>query len=565
MEPGKKPVLFLMTCLCLLTMLLAACGGGSSGPSSTKASDDKQTLRYPVVGDPDINTFDPALVQDTDSNFPIQAVFTGLVTLDANLQVKPQLAESYQQSDGGLTWTFKLKPNLTFSNGDKLTSEDVVYSINRTIDPATKSSVSGYLQLVKGYKDLSGGKVKTLIGTSLLAPDPQTVVIKISQPAAYFLQTLSYPTSYVVNKKLVEKYGAQWTDHVEEGGGAGPWKVEKYTHNKGLELVRNDAYYGAKPQMKRLSVIFYKDQDSMYRAFQAQQLDFTPVPSTNLEQERSTPGFKETPILTIRYIAMNYLVKPFDNIKIRQAFALAINKDLIVQSAMKNAFTPSNHVIPKGMPGYDENLTGPLGTGTQGDANKAKQVLAEGLKEAGYASVSALPPITLTFYPRNQNFKDALTAIAQMWQTTLGIKVNIDVVTRPKLLDLTTATKNNGSLQMWQAGWNADYPDPQDWLTLFFDKGQDYNQFNYGQNKMQDTSAQLDVQKKLEQADQEQDATKRMQLYNEAEQQAINDVGWLPLWQEKVQYLVRTNVQNLSLNSQQLIPPDDWSKIYITQ
>lgn len=565
MEPGKKPVLFLITCLCLLTMLLAACGSGSSGPSSTKASDDKQTLRYPVVGDPDINTFDPALVQDTDSNFPIQAVFTGLVTLDANLQVKPQLAESYQQSDGGLTWTFKLKPNLTFSNGDKLTSEDVVYSINRAIDPATKSSVSGYLQLVKGYKDFSGGKVKTLIGTSLLAPDPQTVVIKISQPAAYFLQTLSYPTSYVVNKKLVEKYGTQWTDHVEEGGGAGPWKVEKYTHNKGLELVRNDAYYGAKPQMKRLSVIFYKDQDSMYRAFQAQQLDFTPVPSTNLEQERSTPGFKETPILTIRYIAMNYLVKPFDNIKIRQAFALAINKDLIVQSAMKNAFTPSNHVIPKGMPGYNENLTGPLGTGTQGDANKAKQVLAEGLKDAGYASVSALPPITLTFYPRNQNFKDALTAIAQMWQTTLGIKVNINIVTRPKLLDLTTATKNNGSLQMWQAGWNADYPDPQDWLTLFFDKGQDYNQSNYGQNKVQDTSVQLEAQKKLEQADQEQDVTKRMQLYNEAEQQAINDVGWLPLWQEKVQYLVKTNVQNLSLNSQQLIPPDDWSKIYITQ
>ncbi|EFH83358.1 peptide ABC transporter substrate-binding protein [Ktedonobacter racemifer] len=565
MEPGKKPVLFLITCLCLLTMLLAACGSGSSGPSSTKASDDKQTLRYPVVGDPDINTFDPALVQDTDSNFPIQAVFTGLVTLDANLQVKPQLAESYQQSDGGLTWTFKLKPNLTFSNGDKLTSEDVVYSINRAIDPATKSSVSGYLQLVKGYKDFSGGKVKTLIGTSLLAPDPQTVVIKISQPAAYFLQTLSYPTSYVVNKKLVEKYGTQWTDHVEEGGGAGPWKVEKYTHNKGLELVRNDAYYGAKPQMKRLSVIFYKDQDSMYRAFQAQQLDFTPVPSTNLEQERSTPGFKETPILTIRYIAMNYLVKPFDNIKIRQAFALAINKDLIVQSAMKNAFTPSNHVIPKGMPGYNENLTGPLGTGTQGDANKAKQVLAEGLKDAGYASVSALPPITLTFYPRNQNFKDALTAIAQMWQTTLGIKVNINIVTRPKLLDLTTATKNNGSLQMWQAGWNADYPDPQDWLTLFFDKGQDYNQSNYGQNKVQDTSVQLEAQKKLEQADQEQDVTKRMQLYNEAEQQAINDVGWLPLWQEKVQYLVKTSVQNLSLNSQQLIPPDDWSKIYITQ
>ncbi|GHO42401.1 peptide ABC transporter substrate-binding protein [Ktedonospora formicarum] len=563
MKPGKRSAVMLLSFLCLLAMVLAACGGDT--PSTSKVSDDKQILRYPVVGDPDVNTVDPALVQDTDSNFPIQNIFTGLVTLDAGLQVKPQLAESYQQSDGGLTWTFKLKKNLTFSNGDKLTSEDVVYSINRAIDPATKSSVAGYLQLVKGFKDFNSGKVKTLIGTSLLAPDPETVVIKIGQPAAYFLQTLSYPTSYVVNKKLVEKYNTNWTDHLDEGAGSGPWKVTKYTHNKGIDLVRNDSYYGSKPQMSKLSIIFYKDQDAMYRAFQAQQLDFTPVPSTNLDQERGSQGFKETPILTIRYIAMNYLVKPFDNIKIRQAFALAINKDLIVQSAMKGAFTPSNHVIPQGMPGYNDKLTGPLGTDTKGDSAKAKQLLQDGMKEAGYANVGALPPITLTFYPRNQNFKDALTAISQMWQNTLGVKVNINIVTRPKLLDLTTATKNNGSLMMWQAGWNADYPDPQDWLTLFFDKGQDYNQSNYGQNSSTASSAQLEVQKTLEAADQEQDKTKRMQLYNDAEQKAINDVAWLPLWQEKVQYLVRPGVANLSLNSQQLIPPDDWSKIYITQ
>ncbi|QBD82131.1 peptide ABC transporter substrate-binding protein [Ktedonosporobacter rubrisoli] len=558
--------------LCLMALLLAACGSGggntagtSSSGTSSKAPDDKQVLHYPVVGD--ISTFDPALVEDTDSNFPIQCVFTGLVTLDKDLKVAPQLAQSWKTSSDGLTWTFTLKPGLKFSDGAPLTSQDVVYSINRTLLPATNSPVAYYLSLIQDYDKVTKGKVPTLIGDSLLAPDPNTVVIKISKPGAYFLQALAYPTSYVVEKSLIDKYSKKWTDHLNEGGGDGPFKVEKYAHTTGIELVPNENYYDAKPQLKHLSVVFYTDQDGMYKAYQSNQLDFTPIPPANVASQKGTPSFHEIPILTIRYIAMNYLIKPFDNIKIRQAFDLALNKDLIVQSAMKNVFTPSNHIVPSGMPGYNAQLTGPDGTtNTQGNADKAKQLLQEGMKEAGYASVSALPPITLTFYPRNQGFKDAITAAAQMWQTTLGIKVNVAIVSRAKLLDLSTASVNNpNGLQIWQAGWNADYPDPQDWLSTFFAKGADYNQFNYGQNSSADASAQQAVQKELLEADATQDATQRMKLYNDAEQKIITDVGWLSLWQEKVQYLLRPSVQNLALNAQQLIPPDDWSKIYISQ
>lgn len=557
----------LLALCCILTMVLAACGGnnGSSSGSKTAAPPEKQVLRYPVVGD--IATFDPALVQDTDSNFPVQAVFTGLVTLDANLAVKPQLATSWQQSADGLTWTFKLKPHLTFSDGTPLTSQDVVWSINRTLLQTTKSPVSYYLSLIKDYKKIARGEISTLIGSSLLTPDPQTVVIVLSQPAAYFLQTLSYPTSYVVEKKLVDKYGVKFTDHLDEGGGAGPFKVVSYSHSRGIELVPNDKYYGPKTKLQHLEVVFYTDQDGMYKAYQANQLDFTYVPSANIEVERNSPGFRETSVLVIRYIAMNYLAKPFNTIKIRQAFALALNKDLLVQSALKNAFTPSNHIVPTGMPGYYPDLTGPDGVkSTQGDASKAKTLLQQGLQEAGYNSVAALPPITLTFYPRNQGYKDAITAAVQMWQNTLGIKVNVDIVARAKLLDLENATKGNSApLQMWQAGWNSDYPDPQDWISTFFANGSDYNQFNYGQNQSATASQQQQVQQQLAQADVTKDQTQRLKLYHDAEQKIINDVGWLPLWQEKIQSLTRSNVQHLLINAQQLIPPDDWGQIYISQ
>ncbi|GLV59034.1 oligopeptide-binding protein OppA [Dictyobacter sp. S3.2.2.5] len=565
MKAGKKlSFQFLASLLCLMAIFLASCGGsGNSSSSSPAASDDKQVLRYPVVGD--INSFDPGTVQDTDSNFPIQAVFTGLVTLDKDLKVKPQLAaELPSVSSDGLTYTFKLRSGLKFSNGDPLTSKDVVYSINRAVSKSLNSPVSYYLSLLKDFDKVNSGKIPTLIGDSLLTPDDNTVVIKISKPAAYFLQTLSYPTSYVVNQKIVEKYkggSSPWTDHIQEGAGAGPFKVQTYNHSTGITLVRNDSYYGPKPKLKTLSVVFYKNEDGMYKAYQAKQLDFTFVPTANVGDVTSKPDYSATNVLTIRYLSLNYLAKPFDNIKIRQAFALAINKDLVVKTAMNNAFTATNHVIPSGMPGYDQALTGPEGTTTQGDPAKAKQLLADGMKEEG---ITTLPSLTLTYYPREQSFKDAMSQIVSMWQTNLGVKVNVNTVARARLLDLENATKNNASLPMWQAGWNADYPDPQDWLTTFFDQGSDYNQFNYGQNQSKAAPEQVQVQQELRKADVTQDQTERMKMYNDAEQKVINDVAWIPLWQEKVHSLTSQKVHNLKLNSQQLIPPDDWSNIYMS-
>lgn len=567
MRSGKKIAIAIF--MSLMVVVLAACGsGGASSPGAssttgkaTKASDDKQIFRFPVVGD--IQTVDPALVEDTDSSFVIENVYTGLVTLDDSLKVKTQLASSYDVSSDGLTYTFKLKPNLKFSDGKPMTSQDVVYSINRTLLPATNSPVSSYLSLVTDSDKMLAGKVPTLIGSSLLAPDPNTVVIKINKPAAYFLQALAYPTSFVVEKSLIDKYGAKFTDHLNEGGSSGPFKVASYSHTTGFELVPNDNYYGPKPALKHLSIPFYTDQDGMYKAYQANQLDFAYVPPDHVATDKSAPGYKDTPRLTIRYVMMNYLTKPFDNIKIRQAFALALNKDLMVQSALRGVFSATNHIVPSGMPGYDATLTGPDGVAaTAGDPAKAKQLLQDGLKEEG---LSALPPITLTYYPRNQGFKDAIVAAQQMWTTNLGVNVKIVIVSRAQELTLTTATKGNASLQMWVAGWNADYPDPQDWLSTFFAKNVDYNQSNYGQNSSSVASAQQAVQQQLSQADVTQDATQRMKLYNDAEQKIINDAGWIPLWQERVQSLTRPTVQGLVLNAQLTIPPDDWANIYISQ
>jgi len=199
MRNKKLKIGFLPTLLVLVAMLVVACGGTgntggttpTAGTTHTKASQDQQVLiSNAVVGVSDIGTFDPALISDTASNAPIQDVFTGLVQLDDHLAVQPQMAASYSVASDGVTWTFKLKPNLMFSDGTPITSEDVVYSITRALAPATQSPLGlYYLNIIKGAADFNSGKAKTLAGIS--APDASTVVIVAGKPAAFFLQTLT--------------------------------------------------------------------------------------------------------------------------------------------------------------------------------------------------------------------------------------------------------------------------------------------------------------------------------------------------------------------------------------
>jgi ABC-type oligopeptide transport system substrate-binding subunit len=488
--------------------------------------------------------------------------------LNDNVQVVDQLAASHQISSDGLTYTFTLKPNLKFSDGTPLTSKDIAYSINRTLLPATKSQVAYYLNLIKGYDQITAGKISTLIGTSLLTPDDNTLKIIISKPAAYFLNALTYPTSYPVEKKLIDKYGANWTDHLNEGGGDGPYKVVTYSHNTGMTLVPNPNYYGKAPKIQKLEFLQSGDSATTRKAYLNGQFDFSlTIPPADIISDRTRKDFVSAPLLVIRYLTMNYLAKPFDNIHIRQAFALALNKDTIATDVLKGAVKPTNHLVPQGMPGYNPNLQGIAGTGTQGDEAKAKQLLQQGLQEE---HLTTLPSVTLTYYTDNTSVVQASLAMVQMWQTRLGVTVKTQPVLFTKEIDLSNATANNPKgLQMWFFGWIADYPDPQDWLSTFFAKGGADNLNNYGQNNNSYATEQQAVQQELFQADVDQTPTDRLQKYYDAEQKIVNDVGWIPVYQSALNYLQSSKLSpgfkasySDSLNT---LYPDDWANIYITQ
>jgi peptide/nickel transport system substrate-binding protein/oligopeptide transport system substrate-binding protein len=577
MQQNKKfQVGLFPSLLCILAMLLSACG--QTGNSSTEKTDENhQVLVSSSVGAglTDIASFDPALVTDLYSGRATASVFTGLVSLDNSGNVQKQLASGWQISDGGLTYTFTLKDGLTFSNGRALTATDVAYSLNRALDPATQSPVAlSYLSMIKDSEKLGKG-VSTLIGDSLIVQNDKTLQIKLNSSVGYFLDALALAVAYVVNPDLVNKYKKDWTDHLSEGAGAGPFKVKSYKRGGAKEIVleRNNSYYGPKPQLQEIHYPFYKEIDATHADYLANKLDDTHVPLKLFPEEKKRSDYYQYITLGITYYGFNMRMKPFDNLKIRQAFALAINKDQLTNKIWKGSYITTNHIIPQGMPGYNPDLTGPDGTkSTSGNPTKAKQLLQEGMQEEGYKSISAIPPITLTYASTGaQVVKDEVSLLEQDWKDVLGITVKDADIDFNTLISNTNAGDKN-TLQFFAGpAWGADYPDPQDWTTLLFGKKDSpQNSMHFGANSSPENAAQVKLQEDMLKADvmpvdNDQHKAERLKAYQPIEQELVNQVAWLPVQQQLAYGLRKPCVQGTPQPATGIIPPDEWSKIYISK
>lgn len=576
---------FLLFILCLFSLLLSSCnlyGGEDPLPTrqAVKAPSNMQTYNVPITGVEDFDTLDPALAHDPSSINAIQMLYTGLVQIDDNLQIKPQLAQSWELASDGVTWTFHLKPNLKFSDGTPLISTDVAYSIDRALQPETKSKVAPiYLGLIKDSDRLLAGQISTLIGDSLQTPDPHTLVIITNKKAAYFLSMLTSPCSYVVEQSLINKYGPQFTDHLNEGGGAGPFKVAQYNHHASIDFVPNPNYYNQPPQLQKVTFTLYHSADQAYQDYQNNKLDTTPVPLSMFASNQKNQEFHQIPLLWINYYSMNYLTPPFNNIHIRQAFELAIDKQAIVNNIWKGTVKATNHIVPPELQSSPPQFTGPDDTKSlNGDPKKAQDLLNQGLQEEGWHSVSEIPAITLTYVSGVKTFDQEVSALVSRWQQVLKVKVTVNPVDESTLLaKVTAATNNPDGLQMWGLAWVGqypEYPDPHDWLTQQFGEGSPFNNANYGQNTSQDAAQQQLVQQQMDAADANINAGKniqpapigaRLQSYQQVEQQIVNDVGWLPMEQATATILRTTSIVGIKDNAEGIIPPDDWANIYRVQ
>ena len=456
-------------------------------------------------------TLDPHLVTDTTSAGIVVEIFSGLVSLNEDLDIIPELAESWSISGGGTVYEFKLRPDLKFSNGDPVTAEDVKWSIERAAHPDTESPVAEiYLGDIVGINEIIEGRGDVVAASGVTLVDDRTIRIEIDGPKAYFLAKLTYPTAYVLNRANVEAGGDSWTDNA---AGTGPFFLEEYRIGQRMVLARNENYWGRHAYLD--NVVLNLAGGVSMAMYENDEIDITGVGLADLSrvqdptEELNKDLIRVPPQFSISYLGFNTNEPPFDDRKFRQALNYAVDKQLIAEQVYSELVMPAYGILPPGFPGYSEEVEG-IGY----DPEKAKQLLAE----SKYADPETRPRITVTIPGTGGSAPLDVQVVSDMWNDVLGVKIEVQQVEWATYLqDL-----NRSRLQAWGGiGWEADYPDPQDFIDILFYSESSGNHGKYSNPK---------VDRLVEQARTEQDIVRRVELYNEAEEMILQDAAWLPLW-----------------------------------
>ncbi|MGQ9593169.1 MAG: ABC transporter substrate-binding protein [Anaerolineae bacterium] len=472
---------------------------------------------------PPPETLDPALAGDLDSAQFITKVFAGLVSLDEDLEVQPDLAEGWEVSADGRVYTFHLRKDARFHDGRPITADDVRYSLERACDPATGSPVAeAYLADIVGVREKLKGQADTIRGLEVL--DSHTLRLTIDAPKAYFLSKLTYSTAFIVDRTQVET-DPDWLQHPN---GSGPFRLQEWTDDR-IVLEPNPNYPGPRPDVGK--VAFYTAlQGVPVTMYENGELDAVPVEGDQLERvlDPANPLHRElqtVPLLDTFYVGLNVRRPPFDDVQVRRAFAMALNREGIVQVVLKGQAQVARGILPPGMPGYHPDLEG-----IPYDPEGARALLAQ----SRYGGPEGLPSITLTTGGSGQMGQ----VLAEMWGEALGVDVQVEVPVRG-----VGAEWSEGRLQMVLLGWIADYPDPENFLDLLF----------HGQSPQNHTGySNPEVDRLLEAARAEPDPEKRFALYREAEEILVADAPWIPLYHDTAHLLVKPYVEGLRMTPQGL-------------
>ena len=520
-----------------LLFLAAACSGSSGGgngsatesPEATASADAASSSESTGGGEPleggrfvrlfvDPPTLDPHLTTDATSATIIVEVFGGLVTIDANLDVVPDLAEGWDISADGRVYTFRIRPDATFHDGKPVTAEDVRWSLERVTNPLTEApNVDSYLGDIVGVDEKLAGDALTISGVRVI--NERTIEITIDRPKSYFLAKLTYPTAFVLDRENIEANPKNW---FRKPNGTGPFRMTEYKVGETLILSRNEGYHLGPPKLAEVemilsggtSMLMYENDEIDIAGVSLADLDRLLDPSNRLNAElmRAAPSF------SIQYIGLNVNEPPLDDRKVRQALNLAIDKREIATIVLGDQVVPATGILPPGFPGFSKSVSG-----YNFDPERARQLL----RESKYGDdLENLPPITITTPGSfGANVSLDMEVVLSMWEKNLGIKTEFQQTEFATFLkDL-----NKRRFQMFDIGWIADYPDPENFLDILFYSDSSNNHTNY---------SNPEVDALLEKARVETDETLRFRIYNQVEQMILDDAPWIPLWYSGERYLL---------------------------
>jgi len=497
----KRILSLLLSVVLACSLLLAGCQCQQQGVTAPVTEETVLNL-YGI----DPYTLDPALSRDMTSHLQIMQIFSGLVRFDDDLQPVADIARQWQISDDGCTYTFYLRDDVSFHNGKPVTAEDVSYSWQRACDPATGSlTAATYLGDIVGVQEVLAGEAEEISGVEVV--DDYTLQVTIDAPKSYFLSKLTYPTAFVVDSANVAS-GGEWWRHPN---GTGPFKLGQWQENSLLVLEKNELYYGSPAQVG--AVVFQLWGGLPMNMYETGEIDVAGVSINYIDRvtDEAGPFYQDlevVPELSFSYIGFDCAEPPFDDVDIRRAFSLAIDKDKLASLVFRDMVQPADGILPPGMPGYNEGL---LGLGF--DIARAQELI----EESEYGDVSQLPPLTITTAGWGGIISQGLEAIIEEWRQNLGVEVKVRQLEPDRFFYHLKQEKD----EMFYTGWIADYPHPQNFLDILFHSGAEENYGEY-------SNAEVDAL--LEMAGRELDSGQSLLLYQQAEQSIVDDAACLPLW-----------------------------------
>ncbi len=513
-----KPYNYALTLLAIgLVICFSAC-------KSTPKSGGENHFRVNLGTEPP--SLDWSIAIDHVSFNVIANLMVGLTEFDKELKPAPAIAKSWEFQDGGKKIIFQLRDDVQWTDGKKVRAQDFEYSWKRLLNPKTASQYAYILFDIVNAQAYAEGKLKDPASVGVKAENDQTLVVTLRHPAAYFLAITTFEVTYPQRQDVIEKHDTRWTEPANIVTN-GPFRLASWKHENEIELRANAAYFCGKPAIDKVTMYMVNEKTTAVTMYEQGNLDFMDdhsIPPLDKPRLAKMVGYKLVPQLRGEYYGFAVDRKPFDNPKLRKAFALAIDRE-VFPKILQGGQTPATSWIPPGMLAHNPKI------GLGFNPNEARRMLSE----AGYPDGKGLPPIVLGYNTLDDN-KLVAEAVQSMWQKHLNVVVKVE----NQEWKVYLKKLQNDPFVVHRAGWGADYPDPDNFMKLFTS--------NSGNNHGRWKNSKFD--QLLEQAARESDSAKRTQIYDEAQRLLTEtDAAIAPLFWRAEATMLNPKFTGLEYNS----------------
>ncbi|MFZ4614800.1 MAG: ABC transporter substrate-binding protein [Rectinemataceae bacterium] len=443
-------------------------------------------------------------------------------------ELVPGLAEKWTPSADGLTYTFNLRKGVKFSNGETFKADDVLFTFDRMLNPATKALNTDFLDMIAGASDRMAGKADSVSGIKVV--DDYTIKITLAKPFAPFIANLATPAGSIYNRKGTLAAGDQFGIDPKKTVGTGAFTLESWVVNDNIQLKANPSYFRGKPTLGGIDIKISPDANTQRMQFENGELDVLDLDNATsqipyfLGDAKWKSQIASGPRVGIYYYALNESIKPLDNVNIRKALQMAIDRKTILDKLYNGRGALENGIFPKGLLGNNPKL--PL---IAYDPRKAKDMIAK----AGFPDGFDMEIAQVTDSPSTLKINE----VVQSMLAEVGVRVKITQMDSASYF----ATRKEGKLPAYESSWSADYNDPDNFIYTFFsEKNTVARSYNY---------ANKDVFAKLESTRTMTDQAKRMSIYQALEKTIVqDDAAWIPLFSLEHLFVLQSRVKNFKVS-----------------